>query len=130
MTDHVEEMLLARRVPAHEVMVGRAYLVHSRSGPVGVACKESRNFKAHLAYTLHRKKFHSDLLYTEFDWGGDYFPTVIPLRLIREHPPEEPDELLDWLMEKGLAVRDEYNELLSEVWKVAREMRAREEAVR
>lgn len=47
------EPLLARRVPADEIVIGHAYVIHARNGGVGVAVNED----GHLGYRLHREKF-------------------------------------------------------------------------
>jgi hypothetical protein len=86
--------LLARRVPREDVVLGRAYLIHSRNGGVGVAVEEDGS----LGYCLHREKFGDHYLFVEYDWDqGPPYGTAIPLRLIEAEPPTDDDELLGWL---------------------------------
>ena len=90
--------LLARRVPADEVMVGHAYVIHARRGGVGVAVRDEAGL---LGYRLHREKFGRHFLFTEFDWSTSEFNgTAIPLRLLPDVPPTDEDALLGWLADR------------------------------
>ena len=98
--------LLARRVPADEVMVGHAYVIHARRGGVGVAVRDEAGL---LGYRLHREKFGRHFLFTEFDWATSEFNgTAIPLRLLPDTPPaDDEDALLAWLAEREVEHHDE-----------------------
>lgn len=96
--------LLSRRVPASEIVSGRAYVIHARNGGVGVAIRED----GHLGYRLHREKFDHHFLFVEWDWDeGAPHGTAIPMRLLPETPPGDDAHLLDWLAEQQVRHHDE-----------------------
>jgi hypothetical protein len=108
-----EALLLARRVPLADIVLGRAYVIHARNGGVGIACLEHFEIRddgkrlvyhyegentpdrgqfpqGQLNYMLHREKFKSHYLFPEVDWDLDpNHGTAIPLRLLPEIPPPD-----------------------------------------
>lgn len=103
--------LLARRVLREEVILGRAYVIHARNGGVGVAVEKG----GLLGYRLHRVKFGTHYLFTEYDWADDpNFGTAIPLALIEAGPPEDDNALIAWLEEQTAKHRAE----IDAAWKV------------
>ncbi len=106
------EPLLAARVPADEVVLGRAYVIHARNGGVGVAVRDE---DGRLGYRLRRVKFDRIYLFTEWDWDeGEPFGTASPMALVEELPPESDDVLLDWLK----ARQEEHQERIDAAWRV------------
>lgn len=96
--------LLERRVPADEIELGRAYVIHARNGGVGVAARTD----GRLAYRLHREKSGRHFLFDEWDWDeGELHGTAIPLRRIASDPPADPHVLLEWLAEREADFREE-----------------------
>lgn len=103
-------VLLSRRVPREQVILGRAYLVSARNGCVGVAVTEH----GQLGYALRRVKFDRVFLFTEVDWEEDEnFGTAIPLRLLDGEPPAA--ELLAWLAGRERECLQELREHLREL---------------
>jgi hypothetical protein len=104
-------VLLVRRVPVDDIVLGRAYVIHARNGGVGVAVRED----GRLGYQLHREKFGEHFLFTEDDWAeGPPFGTAIPLRAIDTEPPEGEERLLAWLAEQ----QAEHESEIMDAWKV------------
>lgn len=89
--------LLAQRVPRSEIVPGRAYLIHSRSGGIGVAVETD----GRRGYRVRREKHGEVRLFTALEWGEvPPFGTVIPLRLLDDCPPVDEDALLVWLADQ------------------------------
>ena len=106
------EPLLAARVPPDEVVLGRAYVIHARNGGVGIAVRDD---DGRLGYRLRRVKFDRIYLFVEWDWDeGEPYGTAIPLALVEEAPPENDDELLEWLK----ARQEENQERVDAAWRV------------
>ena len=106
-------LILARRIPRHDVVAGRAYVIHARNGGVGVAVQAD----GRLGYRLRREKFGDVSLFIEWDWDeGPPHGTAIPLRTLSGLPPEDEDGLLAWLAfqeaENGREVEDAWHEAI------------------
>lgn len=111
--DHDRALLLTRRVPVNDVVLGRAYLIHARHGGIGVALRE----EGRLGYRLRREKFGHIYLTIEWDWDeGPPHGTAIPLRLLRDPPPDDDNELLQWLAaheaESSAEIQDNWYEAM------------------
>ena len=104
--------LIARRVPRAEIVLGRAYVIHARTGGVGVAIQDGNL----LGYCLHREKMGRHFLFSEIDWEDDPgFGTAIPLRFLPDVPPTEDAALLGWLAEREVEHKEEIKEAWREV---------------